>query len=272
MTEINFPGPKPWIMGIINLTPDSFFPSSRKEGEGAVRAAALMEEQGADLIDLGGESSRPGAEYVDEVEELRRVIPVVEAIRRHSRLPLSIDTRRCEVARRALDAGADLINDISALGDDPALGLLAAERGVPVILMHKRGIPRTMQDGPFYRDPVGEVAQELLEAVDRARGMGIAPDRIILDPGIGFGKRPADNWALLRDLPRLKALGFPLLFAASRKGFIGDVLDQEVENRELGSLLVHYHAALLGADMVRVHDVAPMIQARKILLAVLGGR
>ena len=256
---------RPLVMGIINATPDSFFPGSRKDRpEAGVEAALAMEAAGADILDIGGESSRPGAEYVGEEEELRRVVPLIRRIREVSRIRISVDTRKAQVARAALDAGADIINDISALEDDPLLAGLAAERGVPVVLMHKRGIPSRMQENPRYGDTMGEICAELQPAVDRALAAGIQGSNIILDPGIGFGKRPEDNLAILREIPRLKALGYPVLIGASRKAFIGLVLDKPVEERMLGSVIVHYHAALLGADILRVHDVAETVQAVKL--------
>ncbi|MBI9102975.1 MAG: dihydropteroate synthase [Spirochaetales bacterium] len=260
---------QPRVMGIINCTPDSFYSGSRKTKlvEGIETALAMI-AAGADILDLGGESSRPGSEYVDAAVEIERVIPMIEGIRKVSDITISVDTRKAAVARAALDAGADWINDISALEDDPLLGTLAAERDVPVILMHKRGIPLHMQDNPEYKDTSGEIIVELKKAVKRAVKAGIKKDKIILDPGIGFGKRMEDNLRILKELPRFKESGFPLLIGASRKAFIGLILEKEVEERLIGSVAIHLYAAIMGADIVRVHDVDETVQTLKLLNAV----
>ena len=201
---------KPMVMGIINCTPDSFFPSSRTEAlTAAVKKALEMIEEGADILDIGGESSRPGADYINEEEELSRVIPAVKEIRKFSQIPISIDTRKAEVARQALDSGADIINDISALQDDAALGTVVAGKGAWIILMHKRGKPDTMQNNPNYSEPLAEIHEELLEAVHRAENAGISKKRIILDPGIGFGKRHEDNLLILNETGFFPQNGVP---------------------------------------------------------------
>ncbi len=260
----------PLVMGIINATPDSFHPASRALGvEGALGIARRMMAEGADLLDIGGESTRPGADPVDPEEELHRVAALIEAIRRESPLPLSVDTRRASVARAALDAGADIVNDISALSDDPDSARLVAERGAPVVLMHRRGDPKTMQDDPRYEDTLGEIEEELRLAAARALAAGIPRERIILDPGIGFGKRLCDNLLILRGIPRLKALGFPILIGLSRKAFIGKILGGlPVEERLVGTIVADTYAACAGADILRVHDVAEAVAAKRILQAI----
>ncbi len=227
-------------------------------------------EEGAHILDVGGESSRPGSEYVGVEEELRRVIPVIEGIRRMSDIAISVDTRKARVAEAALDAGADIINDIAALQDDPDIAPLAARRGAPVVLMHKQGSPKTMQDNPEYGDAVTEIAAELSTYARHARAAGISKEKIILDPGIGFGKRLEDNLAVLRRLDVFTSLGYPLLIGASRKSFLGMILGTEVDDRLVGTLAVHAWAYLKGVDIVRVHDVEETVQVFRILSAIRG--
>ncbi len=259
----------PRVMGIINCTPDSFYSPSRKEElRTGVETALAMETAGAYILDIGGESSRPGSEYVEAGVEIDRVVPLIREIRRYSKIPISIDTRKAEVAAAALDAGADWINDISALEDDPELGRLAGERGIPIILMHKRGIPTTMQENPDYSDTIGEITGELGKAVIRAGSLGIKRENIIIDPGIGFGKRVEDNLQILKAIPRIKELGFPVLIGASRKAFIGSILEKPVEERLIGSVSVHLYAAIRGVDILRVHDVDETVQALSLLSAI----
>ncbi len=261
-------------MGILNVTPDSFFSASRAGAEDeALRVAERMVEDGADLIDVGGESTRPGSGYVTAEEELARIIPAIRSIRRRFSIPLSIDTRKAEVARAALDEGADIINDVSALRDDPALGILAAERKTPVVLMHMRGTPLSMQLAPFYTDTIAEIVDELRQRVAAAIDCGISEERILIDPGIGFGKRVEDNLLIVREIARFGALGLPIVVGASRKGFIGQVLRQDgqpipVEERLSGSLAVAALTAAAGADILRVHDVGETAQIVRIVHAV----
>lgn len=258
-------------MGIINTTPDSFFPGSRHpDAEAVADSASRMVEDGAELLDVGGESSRPGSEYVQADEEIRRVVPAIRAIRRVTDAPISVDTRKAPVAAAALDAGADIVNDISALGDDPDLARLVAREGVPVILMHMRGTPRTMQKAPRYADAVAEIAHELQESVRRARNAGIDAARIIIDPGIGFGKRHEDNLRILAAIPQLCALGFPLLIGLSRKSFLGKITGRDVGERLAASLGANVWAAIFGADILRVHDVAETVDALRVLKAIRG--
>ncbi|MBN1834650.1 MAG: dihydropteroate synthase [Spirochaetales bacterium] len=256
-------------MGVVNCTPDSFFPGSRTEGrDAAIERGLEMVAAGADILDIGGESTRPGSDPVGPAVELERVIPVIEGLQGRVQVPLSIDTRDAAVADAALEAGAELLNDISALLGDPRMGEVAARRGVPVVLMHMRGEPKTMQEAPYYRDTIGEVQAELQAAVDRALGAGIRRERIILDPGIGFGKRLQDNLRLLGRLECLRALGCPLLVGVSRKSFIGRVLDLPVEERLIGTVAANTIAVLNGADILRVHDVAAAVQVVRMVEAV----
>ncbi len=258
-------GSAPLVMGVVNVTPDSFYAAARRATAlAAAETAVSMEAEGAAIVDVGGESTRPGAEPVGEDEELERVVPAVEAIRSRSGVPLSVDTRRASVARAALDAGADIVNDVSALAD-PAMAALAAERRVPVVLMHMKGEPRTMQAAPSYEDCVGEVVDFLLTAADRAMAAGVARSAVILDPGIGFGKRFEDNLALLdpRDgaVFRLARAGWPVLVGLSRKSMIGSLTGRTVEERLAGSLGAACAAYLAGACILRVHDVAETVDA-----------
>jgi dihydropteroate synthase len=256
-------------MGVVNCTRDSFFPGSRAETRDlAVERALEMAAAGADLLDIGGESTRPGSDPVPAAVELERVLPVIESLRSRVSVPLSIDTRKAEVAERALQAGADLVNDISALRSDPELGVVVARHGVPVVLMHMRGEPRTMQQAPHYDDTIGEVLEELAEAIDRARQAGVPQEHIIIDPGIGFGKRLEDNLRLLGQLQSLRVLNCPLLVGLSRKSFIGRVLDLPVEERLVGTIVTNTIAVLNGADIVRVHDVAEAAQMVRLIEAV----
>jgi dihydropteroate synthase len=260
------------IMGIVNVTPDSFFDGGRRfDPAKAIADGAAMAASGADIIDIGGESTRPGAQPVSEEEELGRVLPVLRGLRREINVPISIDTYKSNVARAALDVGADIVNDISALRlDEKMLSLVAAEK-VPVVLMHMRGTPRTMQQEPHYDDVVREVrdflAMQLYEAMDG----GVAPEAIIIDPGIGFGKTIDHNLELLRGLPVLAALGQPLLVGVSRKAFIGKILNLAADERLEGSLAAAVAAALAGANILRVHDVPETAKAVRVADAVRFG-
>lgn len=259
---------RPRVMGVLNVTPDSFFDGgSWATPQAAIDRALQLADEGADLVDIGGESTRPGATPVDETEELRRVAPVLGAIKRaRPSLLLSIDTRHHEVARRALELGADLLNDVSALVD-PRTSLLAAERGVPVCLMHMRGEPATMQQSTEYHDLLGEIAGFLAARAAAARAAGIAGDRLLLDPGFGFGKSSAGNELLLRQLAALTSLGPPVMVGLSRKRFIGErTLVQSPAERRSGSLAGAVLAAERGAALVRVHDV----RATREALALAG--
>jgi dihydropteroate synthase len=261
---------RPLVMGIINLTPDSFYAASRHPAAAAVEAGLTLLEQGADLLDLGAESTRPGAEPVSAAAEQERLLPAIEGLRRHTDAPLSVDTRRAATARLALDAGADAVNDVTG-GRDPDLLPLVAARGVGVILMHMQGDPATMQDAPSYGDPVGEVGRWLAGRATAAEAAGIRPQRILVDPGIGFGKLLEHNLALLARLPEV-ALGRPLLLGASRKSFIGAVTGAGVADRLGGSLAALAAAHSGGATVVRVHDVAASVQFLDVLAAIDAAR
>lgn len=255
------------------MTHDSFFSGSRVMDRDSVQTRAVeMVAQGASIIDIGGESSRPGSEYVSLQEELDRVVPAVETIR--AVLPdveISVDTRKAGVAAPALDAGATMINDISGLRDDPALAPLLAERDVPVCIMHMRGTPRTMQQQPRYEDVAREIGEELTSFVEYARNAGIGRERIILDPGIGFGKTFAHNWLILKNLPIIAELGYPLLVGLSRKSFLGACSPEgeshplPPEERLHATLAAQIWCTLQGVSILRVHDVRPMVEALAVL-------
>ncbi|MDE0032723.1 MAG: dihydropteroate synthase [Deltaproteobacteria bacterium] len=258
------------VMGILNVTPDSFSDGGRyADVESAVAGGVEMARQGASIVDVGGESTRPGAAPVSAAEELERVAPVIRELRRRIDVPISIDTYKEEVARGALAAGADMVNDVSALRFDPAMAGLVAREGVPVVLMHMKGRPRTMQIAPRYRDVVGEVTAFLRERVAFAVGSGIAAERIVVDPGIGFGKDLDHNLALLRSLGALASLGQPVLVGLSRKAFLGRLQDTTgTESRLAGSLAGAAAAVLAGAHMVRVHDVLETCRAVRVADAI----
>ena len=262
--------PRPSVMGILNVTPDSFSDGgSFGSAADAVAAARTMLADGAALVDVGGESTRPGAEVVSVAEELRRVVPVLESL---AGLPVSIDTSRAEVARRGIELGAAMVNDVSALRREPDLAELVAAAGVDVCLMHMRGTPRTMQDEPRYDDVVADVASFLEERLAFAVGAGITEDRVCLDPGIGFGKTPAHNLELLRRLDRIVALGRPVLVGVSRKSTLARLLG---EAGAVGSDAASVGAAVAafdrGATLFRVHDVRPHVEALAAASAVERG-
>ena len=261
-------GDEALVMGVVNLTPDSFFAPSRRRSAREARDAALaMAAAGAAIVDLGGESTRPGSEPVGEEEELERVIPAIQAIRRESDIPLSVDTRKLAVARAALDAGADILNDVAALAA-PGMAELAAERGAAAVLMHMKGEPKTMQEAPSYEDCPAEVFAFLLGAARRAEAAGIGRDRIVLDPGIGFGKRLGDNLELLARLGELAAAGYPVLVGLSRKAFVGAITGRPAEGRLPGSLGAACAAYSGGARIFRAHDVPETLDALALFAAV----
>ncbi len=260
------------VMGILNLTPDSFYAGSRRPDPAqAVVDGIAMVAGGAEIIDVGGESTRPGAQPVSEEEELGRVLPVVRGLRREIGAPISIDTYKSNIARAALEAGADIVNDISALRFDPAMVSLIAAEKVPVVLMHMQGTPRTMQHEPHYDDVTREVRDFLAAQLYEAMDGGVAPESIILDPGIGFGKTIEHNLQLLRGLPAVAALGQPLLVGVSRKAFIGRILGLEADHRLEGSLAAAVAAVSAGANIVRVHDVAETCKAIRVADAIRFG-
>ncbi len=258
---------RPLIMGVVNCTPDSFAIRYETAAE-AVAAARRMIDDGADIIDVGGESSRPGSDPVPLDEELARVMPVIEAIRSMSDIPVSIDTTKAEAAQKALTAGADIINDISALAYDDGMAAVAAESECPVVLMHIKGRPKTMQKNPHYDDVINEVSDYFDGRIRFAVSHGIGFEKIILDVGIGFGKRREDNLALIKHLDRFRRFGRPLLVGASRKRFIGDLTGAAEEDRTPGSVAIAALAVQNGADILRVHDVAETKQAVAMAAAV----
>ncbi|MCF7889676.1 dihydropteroate synthase [Candidatus Bipolaricaulota bacterium] len=258
------------IMGILNVTPDSFSDGGRFLARDRAKNRALeMEENGADIIDIGGESTRPGAKKVELEVELERTIPVIEAVRKETNIPISIDTYKSKVAREALDAGADIVNDISALRFDPGLGELVGKRDVPIILMHMQGEPKTMQENPTYEDPVEDIKKFLTGRIEEAVKLGISRDKIIVDPGIGFGKDYEDNYEILRRLEEFDTLNAPLLLGTSRKSFIGDTLDSTPDERIEGTIASNVVGVLKGADVLRVHDVKENYRAIKVAVRCL---
>jgi dihydropteroate synthase len=264
-------GERTLVMGILNLTPDSFSDGGQLAGVDAAVARGLrMFEEGADWVDVGGESTRPGAARVAAEEEIRRTAPVVEGLRRRGAGPLSIDTTKAAVARAALDAGADLVNDVSAFGYDPAMASLVKERGVPAVLMHLRGGFTDMHRAPSYGDVMGEVVFELESAVARAESAGVSREQLILDPGLGFSKDAAHSLEALRRLDELLALDRPILVGPSRKSFIGKLLDRAPDRRLMGTAAAVASCVLLGAHVVRVHDVAAMVEVARVCDAIRG--
>lgn len=264
----------PRIMGILNVTPDSFSDGGQFfDPAVALKHARAMADHGADLIDVGGESTRPGAADVSEPEEIRRTAPIIAALRAGGLdLPISIDTRKAAVARAALEAGATLVNDVAALTHDAALAPLVAAAGVPLCLMHAQGNPATMQDDPRYDDVLLDVYDFLADRVAAAEAAGISCDRIIVDPGIGFGKTVAHNLALIRGLSLFHALGCPILLGASRKRFIGMIAAEErAADRVPGSVAVALAGAAQGVQILRVHDIPETVQALKLWRAVTIG-
>ena len=260
------------IMGIINVTPDSFYDGGQRlEASRAIADGIAMVHAGAEILDVGGESTRPGAAPVGQEEEWARVLPVVSGLRREVQVPISIDTYKSDVAKLALDAGADIVNDISALRFDPAMVTLVAAEKIPIVLMHMQGKPQTMQTEPRYHDVVRDVRDFLAAQLYEAMDGGIGAERIILDPGIGFGKTLEHNLQLLRGLPVLAALGQPLLIGVSRKAFIGKILDVNPDHRLEGSLAAAVAAVLAGANIVRVHDVAETRRAVRVADAIRFG-
>lgn len=260
------------VMGILNITPDSFFAGSRLDGlKAVVRRAGEMLAAGAGILDIGGESTRPGSDSVSAAEEQKRVLPVIEAVRRaYPEAVISVDTYRASTARQALAAGADIINDISAMEADEDMLAAVAESKAPIILMHMRGTPKNMQQNCHYQNVVEEVAVYLAGRAGLLRQAGVGPEKIILDPGIGFAKDVQQNLLLMRDLGMLTGFGYPVLLAASRKSTVGAVLGGiPAEERLAGTLAVSCQAVYAGAQLVRVHDVRENVQAVRMLEAIL---
>jgi len=264
---------RPLVMGILNVTPDSFSDGGLYLDAGvAVARAEQMVSEGAGLIDIGGESTRPGSAGVPLAEELRRTIPVIRRLAKKVRVPLSIDTSKAGVAERALDAGASFINDVTALRGDARMAAVAARGRASVILMHMAGSPRTMQQRPRYHDVIRDVAAFLRRQAKQAQDAGISRSRILVDPGLGFGKTVTHNLSLMRGLSRFTALGFPVVIGPSRKSFIGQRLNAEVGDRLAGTLACVASAFWHGVAMVRVHDVKACVQLLQMLEAIRGSR
>jgi dihydropteroate synthase len=263
-------GERTLVMGVLNVTPDSFSDGGLYfAAEAAVRRALEMERAGADLLDIGGESARPGAEAVPLEEELRRVLPVLERLKGRLRIPVSIETRKPSVAEAAAARGAEILNDISGLRDDARLAEVARRHRLPMIVMHMRGTPRTMQQGPFAANVLRDVRQGLRAAIRRGLRAGLKRSGLILDPGIGFGKKFEQNYQLLTRLPALAELGCPLLIGTSRKTFIGNTLGGAPANERAWGTAATVTAAILGGvHIVRVHDVAEMVQVARIADAI----
>lgn len=258
-------GKRPLVMGILNVTPDSFSDGGKYYHiDKAVARGILMAGEGADIIDIGGESTRPGAPIVDSAEEIGRVVPVIEKLKAKISLPISIDTRKAEVAENACQAGASIINDVSGLRHDDRIAEIARRYNTCLVLMHMRGTPETMQKELHYEDLIAEISDFLKKAAERAQSCGVPSDRIIIDPGIGFGKTVEHNFRIIRNIPKFAELGYPVLIGPSRKSFIGITLDLPVEKRLEGSLAAAVSAAIYGADIIRVHDVLPTVRALRI--------
>ncbi len=255
-------------MGILNVTPDSFSDGGTHiDFETAVTAAIAMQQAGADIIDIGGESTRPYSEPVDADEEWRRVEPVIKRLRGQLEIPISIDTSKASVARRAIASGAEIINDVTGLQGDPDMVTVAAETGVGVCVMHMQGTPQTMQNDPQYRDIVDEIADYLAQRLDWCISQGIERNRICLDPGIGFGKTHDHNLELIQNVSRFLQLGRPILIGHSRKGFIGKMLGDKTVDRDAGTIGVTLAVAAAGANVVRVHAVRPNVDALRLFRA-----
>ena len=260
------------VMGVLNVTPDSFYDGGKHRTlDDAVAHGLRMVEEGADIIDVGGESTRPYSDPLPIDEELKRVMPVIEALSKKISLPISIDTYKSEVAVRALEAGAAMVNDISGLRFDPAIGTVVAARGVPIVLMHMKGEPRNMQLNPVYDDLLGEIADFLSRAAEKAASMGIKRDLVIIDPGIGFGKSFDDNLMILRELGRFSSLGYPLLVGTSNKSFIGHVLGLPVESRDTGTMATIAAAVMNGAHIIRAHNVRAAKETVAMIDAIKAG-
>lgn len=267
-------GKRTYIMGVLNVTPDSFSDGGQFNTlDAALTQAQKMLAAGVDIIDIGGQSTRPGSEQISLEEELNRVIPAVELLRSQpnelASIPLSIDTTRADVARAAIEAGADLINDISGATFEPEMLSVVAKLDVPIVLMHIRGTPKTMQQLTDYQDLIGEISQFFQERIQAAKTAGIDPKNIILDPGIGFAKTYEQNLEILRHLPKLKSLGFPLLVGPSRKSFIGHILNEKDPQKRVWGTAAACVAAIVGSgDILRVHDVKEMVDVCRVADAI----
>ena len=266
-------GPRVAVMGILNVTPDSFSDGGQfLSTSRAIDHALAMCEAGADIVDVGGESTRPGAAAVDAAEETRRVVPVIEALAGRIAPAISIDTSKAAVAREALAAGARIVNDVTGLSGDPDMAEVVAESKAPVVVMHMRGAPRTMQRRPRYRDVMSEIAASLRSSMARAAAAGVEERQVLIDPGIGFGKTVKHNLEILRRLHELRSLGRPLLMGTSRKSFIGKTLDRAPEERVWGTAATVAWCVAQGALVVRVHDVAPAVDVARMTTAMASVR
>jgi dihydropteroate synthase len=264
-------GARTLVMGVLNVTPDSFSDGGKFfDPKTAIEAALAMEAAGADVLDIGGESTRPGSDGISADEELARVLPVLNALASRLKIPISIDTRKASVAEAAIAAGAEIVNDVTGLRADPEIAAVAKRHRVPLILMHLRGQPRTMQTQPFARDAVRDVLAGLKRSIMIARGAGVPNSQIIVDPGIGFGKSFDQNYELIARLPEIARLGFPIVIGTSRKGFLGKTLDDKPpEERIWGTAATVAASILAGAHIVRVHDVTEMVQVARVTDKVL---
>jgi dihydropteroate synthase len=259
---------KPLIMGIVNVTPDSFYAASRVEKDKLIDFAARMIKEGVDIIDIGGESTRPGSDRISEEEELSRVVPAVEIVRKNFDVVISVDTYKAKVAEEALKNGAEMVNDVSALRFDPAMMDVLKTYKPAVVLMHMKGEPKTMQENPYYEDVVKEILYFFKERIEKLQQIGLE-DKVIIDPGIGFGKRLVDNLEIIRRISEFNSLKKPLLVGASRKSFIGQVLGNlPPEERLYGTLAVTAYCVLNGVDIVRVHDVKENLHVIKLIQAI----
>ncbi len=261
---------KTHLMGILNITPDSFYDGGKYSSlSQAEKRAIQIEEDGADIIDIGGVSTRPGSQAPDEEEETKRVIPVIKKIIKEINIPISIDTYRAEVAKKALDLGVSIINDVTALNGDAKMAKVVAEYNVPIILMHMKGKPSKMQETPYYENVIQEISQFFKARIDFSVARGIKEENILIDPGIGFGKRLKDNLDIIRELKKFTIFKKPIVLGVSRKSFIGKVLDLPPEKRLFGTAASVTAAIMKGADILRVHDIAEMSQVIKITDAIL---
>jgi dihydropteroate synthase len=262
-------GKRTLVMGVINITPDSFSDGGKfYDTKVAISHAKYLVSNGADILDVGGESTRPGSESVTMDEEMKRVIPVIEGISNEVEIPISIDTGKSEVAKAALDAGACIINDISAMRSDPRIANVAAESQSPLILMHMQGTPKDMQKDPKYKDVMGDIKEFLEERLDLAQSKGVTRENMIIDPGIGFGKTLEHNYEIIRRLRELKDLNLPILMGTSRKSFIGNTLGLDVNERLEGTLATITMSIINGADIIRVHDVKEAVRTAKMTDAI----
>ena len=270
-------GERTLVMGVLNVTPDSFSDGGKFfRAEDAMKAALAIQKAGADILDIGAESTRPGSAGISAAEESRRLLPVLQALRGRLKIPISVDTQKSSVTEMALGAGAEIVNDISGLKNDPRIAEVAARLGAPLILMHMRGTPRTMQKGPFAKDVMRDVVGGLKRSAAIAMRAGVAKSRIILDPGIGFGKSFLQNYELLARLRELAKLGYPLLVGTSRKGFLGATLARNGKSRPpneriWGTAATVAASILNGAHIVRVHDVEEMVQVARVTDGMLQG-